>query len=74
MNLKDISKFEKMNNFSVDVYGLTDTKKVQILKISNNYKNDKTHIDLLYDSFEENSDYAHIKKNFKINYSIMQSN
>ncbi len=43
MSLRDIPKFEKMNNLSVNVYGLTDTNKVQILKISNNYKNDETH-------------------------------
>ena len=43
MPLTDIPKFEKMNNLSVNVYGLTDTNKVQILKISN-YKNDETHI------------------------------
>ena len=42
MPLKDIPKFEKMNNLSVNVYGLTDTNKVQILKISNNYKYDET--------------------------------
>ena len=39
MSLRDIPKFEKMNNLSVNEYGLTDTNKVQILKISNNYKN-----------------------------------
>ena len=47
MSLRDIPKFEKMNNPSVNVYGLTDTNKVQILKFSNNYKNDETHIDLI---------------------------
>ena len=26
MSLRDIPKFEKMNNLSVNVYGLTDTK------------------------------------------------
>ena len=48
MSLRDIPKFEKMNNLSVIVYGLTDTNKVQILKISNKYKNDETHIDFLH--------------------------
>ena len=61
MSLRDITKFEKMNNRSVNVYGLMDTNKVQILKISNNYKNDKTHIDLLYFTSKEKSHYAFIK-------------
>ena len=61
MSLRDIPKFEKMNNLSVNVYGLTDTNKVQILKISNNYKNDQTHIDLLHFTLKEKSHYAFIK-------------
>ena len=61
MSLRDIPKFEKMNNLSVHVYGLTDTNKVQILKISNNDKNDETHIDLLYFTSKEKSHYAFIK-------------
>ena len=32
-----------------------------MLKISNNYKNDETHIDLLYFTSNEKSDYAFIK-------------
>ena len=43
MSSRDIPEFEKMHNLSVNVYELTDTNKVQILKISNNYKNDETH-------------------------------
>ena len=54
MSLRDIPKFDKMNNLSVNVYGLMDTNKVQILKISNNYKNDETHIDLLYFTSKKN--------------------
>ena len=61
MSLRDIPKFEKMNNLSFNVYGLTDTNKVQILKISNNYKNEETHIDLLYFSVGKNSHYTNIK-------------
>ncbi len=61
MSLRDIPKFEKMNNLSVNAYGLTDTNKVQILKISNYYKNDETHIDLLCITSKEKSHCAHIK-------------
>ena len=38
MSLTEIAKFEKMNNLSVNVYGLTDTNKVQILKIQTTIK------------------------------------
>ena len=62
MSLRDIPKFEKMKNYlSVNVYGLTDTNKVQVLKISNNYRNDETHIDLLNFTSKEKSHYAFIK-------------
>ena len=53
MSLKDITKFENMNNLSINVYGLTDKNKVQILRVSNtisidnNWSND-LHADLLY--------------------------
>ena len=67
MSLRDIPKFEKKNNLSVNVYGLTDINKVQILKISNNFKNDETHIDLLYFPSKKKSHYAFIKKFIKIN-------
>ena len=60
MSLSDIPKFEKMNNISVNVYGLTDTNNVQLLKFSNNYKNQKDaqgqHVEpfLLYRLFRTN--------------------
>ena len=54
MRLKDMTKFENMNNLSINVYGLTDKNKVQILRVSNtifndnyNWSNDQ-HVDLLY--------------------------
>ena len=37
MPLTDISNFEKMNNLSINEYGLTETKKVQIKKITDKY-------------------------------------
>ena len=37
MSLKDITKFENMTNLSINVYGLTDKNKVQILRVSNIY-------------------------------------
>ena len=40
MSLKDITKFENMNNLSINVYDLTDKKKVQILRVSNTISND----------------------------------
>jgi len=39
MPLTDISNFEKMNNLSINEYGLTETKKVQIKKITDKHKN-----------------------------------
>ncbi len=59
MALTDIPKFEKMNNLSVNVYGLTETNKVQVLKITNDKKT--THVNLLYFNSEENSHYTYIK-------------
>ena len=38
-----------------------DTKKVQVLKFSNNYKNDETHIDLLHFTSKEKSHFAFIR-------------
>ena len=61
MSLRDIPKFDKMNNLSINVYGLRDTNKVQILKISNNSKNDEIHIDHLYFTSKEKSHYVFIK-------------
>ena len=40
MPLTDIPKFEKKNNLSINVYGLNGENKVQVLKISNTYKNE----------------------------------
>ncbi len=59
MSLNDIPKFEKMNNLSVNVYGLTETNNIQVLKLSDNCK--QTHINLLYFNSEENSHYTYIK-------------
>ena len=50
-----------MNNLSVNVYGLTDTNKVQIVKISNKYKNDD-----LYFASKEKSQNASIKNLSKL--------
>ena len=65
MNLKDITKFENMNNLSINVYGLTDKNKVQILRVSNtiyndNWSNDR-HVDLLYFTNKETTHHAYIK-------------
>ncbi len=59
MALNDIPKFEKMNNLSVNVYGLTETNKVQILKLTDDHKS--CHVNLLYFNSEENSHYTYIK-------------
>ena len=42
--MANIPRFEKMNNLSVNAFELMDTNKVQILKFSNNYKSDETHM------------------------------
>ena len=63
MSLKDITKFENMNNLSINVYGLTDKNKVQILRVSNAISNDNNwsnywHVDLLYLTNKEIAHYA----------------
>ena len=65
MSLKDITKFENMNNLSINVFGLTDKNKVQILRVSctksnDNWSNDQ-HVDLLYFTHKETAHYAYIK-------------
>ena len=63
MSLKNMC--ENMNNLSINVYGLTDKNKVQILSVSNtisnnNWSNDR-HVDLLYFTNKETAQYAYIK-------------
>ncbi|GBL95419.1 hypothetical protein AVEN_154816-1 [Araneus ventricosus] len=57
--LKDIPKFEKKNNLSINVYGLTDDNVVFPLLISKETK--RQHINLLYIKKMENSHYCCIK-------------
>jgi len=65
MILKDITKFENMNNLSINVYGLTDKNKVQILRVSNTISNDNwsndRHVDLLYFTNKETAHCVYIK-------------
>ena len=65
MSLKDITKFENMNNLLINVYGLTDKNKVQILRVSNTIFNDSwsndRHVDLLYFTNKETAHYSYIK-------------
>ena len=65
MSLKDITKFENMNNLSIDVYGLTDNNKVHILRVSNTISNDNWsnvwHVDLLYLTNNETTHYAYFQ-------------
>jgi len=41
-----------MNHQSVNIYGLTDTNKLYVLKTPNNNKNDERNSNLIYDKSE----------------------
>lgn len=59
VSLSDISKFEKVNNISINVFGLNDVDEVFPLKVCDDELAD--HTDLLYITKDTNSHYCYIR-------------
>ncbi|XP_042912888.1 uncharacterized protein [Parasteatoda tepidariorum] len=59
VRLQDVSKFEKLNGLSINVYGLTENDKVYPLIITDEEKS--PHVDLIYLTSASSSHYAWIK-------------
>ena len=60
LKVVDISKFENLNNISINIFGLDDDQKVFPVRIST-LNNARHHADLLYYAKEETSHYVLIK-------------